>query len=51
MTSKRRADTDLNHDNWDREDDNSDEESTTGPFKKASEEELAKRKIKVYFIK
>jgi len=41
--AKRRADTELNHDNWDR--DLSDEEQ--GTFRKASEAELAKRKIKV----
>ena len=44
--AKRRADKELNHDNWNEEDD-SPTEDLMGPFKRASEEELAKRKIRV----
>ena len=43
--AKRRADKELNHDNWDQEDDSPEEDM--GEFKKASEDELSKRKIKV----
>ena len=43
MTGKRGADSELNRDNWDRE--GSDEE--VGTFKRASDEVLATRQIKV----
>lgn len=46
IMAKRRADKDLNHDNWDRDDDNSGDEPL-GVFKRASDDELSKRKIKV----
>ncbi|KAG4067830.1 hypothetical protein HA402_010516 [Bradysia odoriphaga] len=42
MSIKRRPGTDLNHDNWDQEE----EPEEQGEFKKASQEEIAKRTIK-----
>lgn len=43
MAGKRNATTDLNHDNWDQED----EQEDAGSFKKASEDVLKQRVIKV----
>lgn len=45
--AKRRADTDLNHDNWDREESPEPEHGSGDGFKRAPEDVLAKRKIKV----
>lgn len=42
--AKRRAEKELNHDNWNNED--SPDEDVGGPFRRAPPEELAKRKIK-----
>lgn len=44
--AKRRADKEMNHDNWDREDDDSDKEDA-GQFKQADRDELKRRVIKV----